>query len=209
MHFRMGEREDACALVIRYHYSRRPPANIQAVGTWHTDGGLWGDRGDVVAACFFSIPPTRWAESVWELSRLVRHPDCSIPLTGLIASTVRFASKKQECPGIFVSFADATQGHHGGIYQAASWNYDGKRDSRMDGLTVNGSFIPGRSCNSKWGTQSPTRLKEQHKDWEIIPHFDLGKHLYWRATNRIGRRVATSLGLSCFPYPKPAVGVFV
>jgi len=201
LYFRGGETEAACALVVRHHYSGRAPANIQWCGTWHETGGLFGDRGDAVAACFICIPPTRWSEPVYELSRLVRAPHVSAPLTGLISSTIKHAAKSGA--DLIVSFADFTQGHHGGIYQAASWRYAGKRDSRMDGLIINGVFYAGRSCNSRFGTRSPTKLREVLPGQSIEPHFDEGKHLYWKALTRGGEAKARRLGLNCKPYPKP------
>lgn len=202
LHFRGGETAEACELVIRHHYSRRAPANVQWVGTWHEDGGLFGDRGDAVAACFICIPPTRWSEPVFELARLVRAPHVTAPLSGLIAATVKHAAR--DGADLIVSFADATQGHHGGIYQAASWAYAGQRAARMDGLTIGGKFYAGRSCNSRWGTQSPDKLREIMRGQTIEPHYDLGKHLYWKAANRRGAAKAVRLGLTSNPYPKPA-----
>lgn len=198
-HFRVGEIDAANELVKRFHYSRRTPANVQCVGTWHTDGGLFGDRGEAVAACFFSLPPTRWSEEVWELSRLVRNDAVREPLSGLIASTCQHIHRGKRID-LLVSFADRTQGHHGGIYQAASWRYAGCRERRMDGVIVNGQFVPGRSANSAWGTQSPERLAARGIIAE--PHYDEGKHLYWRALSRLGRNKAARLGLFANNYPK-------
>ena len=199
MHYRDGCLDEARDLVTRYHYSHRVPGNIQGCYTMHEDGGLFGDFGPAVAALFFSIPPTRWSEDVWELSRLVRddHPR---PLTQLIS----FACKAAKTAGgdLLVSFADWTQEHHGGIYQAASWHYAGKRGRRVDGCIVDGQFIPGRSCNSRWGTRSPTKLA-QKLGRPVSPHYDEGKHLYWRALTKAGKRKATRLGLDDFVYPKP------
>lgn len=201
LHFRVGAYGEAVELVKRHHYSRRAPSNVQFVGTLHDNGGLFGDYGPVVAACFLSIPPTRWAEDVLELSRLVRD-DKPRPLTSLISQTCRFAAKNGA--DLIVSFADKTQGHHGGIYQAASWNYDGARERRMDGIIVDGIFIPGRSANSRWGTQSPQKLSALLRK-PVAPHFDEGKHLYWRALSKSGERKAMRLGLRCNVYPKPAL----
>lgn len=200
--FRVGMTDEANALVVAHHYSRRPPANVQCVGTWHEQGGLFGDYGEAVAACFFSIPPTRWSEDLLELTRLVRRPDVMVPLTGLISATCRHVAKSRDFD-LLVSFADKTQGHHGGIYQAASWHYAGARDRRMDGVLINGTFYPGRTCNSLWGTRSPTRLLARWPDKQIEPHFDEGKHLYWRALTKEGKRKAERLGLKVLPYPKP------
>ena len=202
--FRVGEQEDAADLVKRHHYSRRPAGAAQVVGTWHKPGGLFGDRGEAVAACVFSIPPTRWSEEVWELSRLVRSAGVDLPpLSGLISATVRFIAKRK-LADLLVSFADKTQGHHGGVYQAASWNYAGARYRRMDGVVINGTFYAGRSCNSRWGTQSPEKLRALMPGQVIEPHFDEGKHLYWRALTKEGTRRAARLGLGAIPYTKPA-----
>lgn len=206
IHFHDNRYDDACELVVRYHYSKRVPSNVQYVGTWHIDGGLFGGSGEAVAACFLSIPPTRWSENVLELSRLVRRDDATIQITGLIAQTARFAASRGA--DLLVSFADETHGHHGGVYQAASWNYDGRRDCRMGGIVMDGQFIPGRSCNSRFGTRSPTKLASMFPDRMVAPHYDLGKHLYWRALNKEGRRKAERIGLHKIAYPKPKRPVY-
>lgn len=201
LHFRTGQMDEAVALVKMFHYSHRAPANIQLVGTFHAPGGLFGDFGPAVAAVFFSIPPTRWSEDVLELSRLVRHDDCRVPLTRLISMACRYL--RADGIDLLVSFADASAGHHGGIYQACSWAYDGQRSRRMDGLMINGQFIPGRTCNSIYGTRSPDKLRHAKPGWKIEPHYDIGKHLYWRALSRSGEAKAARLGLKRMPYPKP------
>jgi hypothetical protein len=200
--FRIGAHDEAAELVKRWHYSKRPPANVQCVGTWHQNGGLFGDYGPAIAACFFSIPPTRWSETVLELSRLVRAEGVALPpLTGLISLMVRHIAQKK-LGDLLVSFADKTAHHHGGIYQASSWNYHGARERRMDGVIIAGKFHAGRSCNSVWGTQSP-RLLSEKLGVEVLPHFDDGKHLYWRALNKEGRKKALRLKLENIAYPKP------
>ncbi len=204
LHFAIGVDDQAIDLVCRYHYSGRAPGNVQAIGTLHLPGGLFGDFGEAVAACFFSIPPTRWSEDVLELSRLVRHPDHEVPLTGLIAKTCDHI-RRRRLGDLLVSFADWTQKHHGGVYQASSWRYGGIRDRAVDGVMIDGNFWPGRSCNSKWGTRSPEKLTKI-LGREVLPHFDEGKHLYWRAINRAGTAKAARLELQSLPYPKPGAG---
>jgi hypothetical protein len=201
-YFRINERDAAEALVKAHHYSRRWPANVQVVGTWHEAGGLFGDRGECVAACAFSIPPTRWSVELWELCRLVRAPHVREPLTGLIGATCDHI-RRRKLMELLVSFADATQKHHGGIYQAASWQYAGQRESSMDGVIIDGTFKPGRSCNSTWGTRSPDKLRALMPGRVIEPHYDEGKHLYWRALSKAGRKKAATLGLAQMAYPKP------
>lgn len=199
--FNLGKLDEARRLVCDFHYSRRMPSNIQVCATWHAPGGLFGDCGDAMAACIFSIPPTRWSEPVLELSRLVRDEGMGGGLTPLIS----WAAKRAKASGahLLVSFADWTQQHHGGIYQAASWNYDGVRAPRMDGVKIDGVFYSGRTCNHMFGTQSPKKMSDILPTRTVEPSIDAGKHLYWRALTREGKRRAAALGLESNPYPKP------
>lgn len=201
-HFRIGDFDAAATLVEEFHYSRRMAGNVQLVGTWHDDGGLFGDYGPALAAVVFSVPPTRWSEAVWELSRLVRRDDVNVSLSKLISQATSFI-KRSAMTDLLVSFADFTQGHHGGIYQACSWNFDGRRNRSNDGCMINGTFVPGRSLNSKYGTRSPEKLRILLPGETIEPHFDEGKFLYWRALNRRGEKQALRIGLDKKPYPKP------
>lgn len=199
--FTGAEPDEVWPLVKAHHYSRRMPANIQHCYAVRSGGGLFGDFGPVLAAIVFSLPPTRWKEEVLELSRLVRQPGFSAPLSKLIS----FACSRLRINGwpLAVSFADQTQGHHGGIYQAAGWAYDGQRDRAMDGLLIDGIFKPGRSCNSAYGTRSPDKLRQLLPAAVIEPHFDEGKHLYWKQLTVAGRSKARRLGLKSEAYPKP------
>lgn len=201
LHYHSGFSDEAESLVLEYHYSRRIPSNVQEVFTAHEDGGLFGWRGRCVAACFFTIPAARWKEPLFELARLVRAEDVRVNLSHFVAwATKQMKHRKYD---LLVSFADSTHGHHGGIYQACGWNFHGKRDRRMDGLVVNGQFLAGRSCNHDFGTQSPDKLRMEHPSWDVEPHFDDGKYLYWKALNKTGSEKANRLGLERNPYPKP------
>jgi hypothetical protein len=191
---------DAQELVERFHYSQRWPSNVQLVMTAHEEGGLFGTRGRAVAAVVYSIPPTRWSVPVYELARLVRRDDAPVSLSALIAASVR-AIRKRQAADLLVSFADVQQGHHGGVYQASGWFYAGMRQPAMEGVVVDGVFVPGRSANSKWGTRSPDKLAA--RGVTALPKHDEGKHLYWRAVTQQGRTAAANIGLEVRPYPKP------
>ena len=196
--FAMNMLDEAASLVRQFHYSKRPAANVQAVGTWHMPDGLLGLPGTCIAACCFSIPPTRWTEEVIELSRLVRTPDSAPPLTQLIRLTLARLPQQFD---LAVSFADKTQGHVGYVYQAAGWKYSGARERCMDGVVIEGKFYAGRSCNSTWGTRSPSKLAALLRV-AVEPHYDEGKHLYWKAVRASGAAKAERLGLQSLAYPK-------
>ena len=199
LHYWFGETEEAQWLVEKFHYSKRWPSNVQFIVTAHLDGGLFGNKGEAVGAVVYSIPPTRWSVPVLELSRLVRADSARFQLSALVGMSVRRLRRSGDV-NILVSFADWTQGHHGGIYQACGWKYNGQRDRAMDGLVIDGEFVPGRGANNRFGTRSPALLKE--RGIEAEPHWDEGKHLYWLAWGE-GLKTAADVGLKSVPYPKP------
>lgn len=110
-----------------WHYSKSvPAAKSVRIGVW------WADefRGSIV----FSIGANRNQAKLFgmkdvevcELARvaLTDHPEFQV--TQALACAIRLL--KRRCPGlkVVVSFADTTEGHHGGIYQAGNWIYTGK-----------------------------------------------------------------------------------
>jgi hypothetical protein len=193
--FRLGETADARDLIARFHYTRRVKSGGRMIGTFHRV-----DRNDeCVAACIFHEPPSIWRERVLDLHRLVRRPRHKVPLSRLVAWTCR-AIAKAGIADLLVSYADSTQGHHGGIYQACGWNYHGKRPAKLDGyISRSGTFIPARTATRRLGCNRRYELaKRGYK-----PHFDKGKHLYWRALTPAGEAKAQRLGLLNRPYPKP------
>ena len=162
-HFCTGERKPARQLVLDYHYSGRCHNNPVMVGSLHLDGGLFGDKGEIVAACIFGLSNNNtWAVkkvNVIELVRLVRKEGIKAPLSWLISKTIK-ALKHKGGYDIAISYADATQEHHGGIYQACSWNYHTYREPGEDGLIIDGEFVPRRSVSTRFGTYSKGKLSE-------------------------------------------------
>lgn len=199
LHFWFGESAEAMTLVERYHYSHRWPSAVQYVLTAHLPGGLFGTKGEPVAAVVFGIPGTRWGDDVLELSRMVRIDGIRLPLTALVAAACR-KIRKEDHWDLLVSFADARL-HHGGVYQACGWSYHGLRKPATEGISVDGVFVPGRSANNRYGTRSADRLRERGIDAELV--WDEGKHLYWKALMPSGVAKAHRLELKRMPYPKP------
>lgn len=203
LHFWHDEPRFAQELVERFHYSRRWPSNVQSVTVAHVSGGLFGNKGDAVGAVVFTIPGTRWRVPVWELARLVRGEQ-PIALSALVAAGVRRCRKQGA--HLLVSFADRTHGHHGGIYQACGWAYNGLRKQRIEGVILGGEYIPQRNCRHKFGSSLSTvaviERESKRLGLEFVPKFDEGKHLYWLALTPTGAKWARSLQLAQMPYPK-------
>lgn len=199
----LDQADEAAELVKSYHYSHRVPSNVQVVATAHEAGGLFGDLGEAVAACFVSIPGSGHYKvngepvPTLELTRLVRHPDLSVNLSGLISWTLRWVWRLKK-GDLVVSYADKAEGHHGGIYQAASWCYDGFRNPVAEGVILDGEhFIPNRTAYSR------KEVEKKYKGYEVTVKKTEGKYCYWKALSRSGVAKAKCIGLESHPYPRP------
>lgn len=195
-------KEMARLLVEQHHYSGVLPVGTMAAGIFFTNDG------PLAACCFGPAPARAWTKHpIRELNRLVRAPGIKDPniLTSLISKSVK--AFRREFPSILllVSYADALEGHHGGIYQAASWNYGGFRDSMKVGVSVDEEFYHARTCNSRWNTSCIDDLRELMPDSAVEPVYDVGKFVYWKPLRRGGTQLAEELGLKVLPYPKPSV----
>ncbi|UOK65340.1 hypothetical protein MT997_13935 [Paenibacillus sp. OVF10] len=100
---------------------------------------------------------------------------------------------------LIVSYADVEQKHHGGIYQATNWIYEGKTDGEHY-FIIRGKKTHPKSIHSKYGTGS------QRIDWirnNLDANAELyrteGKHKYLMPLNKKMRRKILPLHK---PYPK-------
>lgn len=196
-----GLTKEVGSLLAKWHYSKCYHIGSKGVGILrhntqivgicalaHTISSKWGQ------ATGLSIP-------ILELSRLVGSPEYHTPLTPLISFTLRESYKKSGV-ALYCSYADMTHGHHGGVYQAGSWNYSGVRAPKQDGYLIEGRMVSNRAASAKFGTASRVKLIEA--GMTIEPHYDNGKLFYWRALTKAAAKAATDLGWSRVPYPKPS-----
>ena len=220
-YFHTGERQTARELVLKYHYSGRCHENPILVGSLHFGGGgLYGDKGELVATCIFSQSNNNtWSlkkVNLIELVRLCRKEDVQVPLSWLVSRTVKEVKRLRRFD-IAISYADATQDHHGGIYQACSWNFHTYRQPKEDGLVIDGTFVPKRTVSTRYGTYRRDKLGEMFdevkqetlfgteiKNIEWGSHVDKGKYMYWIPLNKTGKKIAKRvLNFETNEYPKP------
>ena len=200
-YYHVGNKDEAAYLVQKYHYSRKCPKNILSI-TVTESGGLFGDAGKPIAAIVYRLPGSTWKEEVLELARLVRTDDTDIELTRLISYSLAVL-KQQERYDLLISYADKTHRHHGGIYQAASWNYSGFVNAyKGNFVKIGDDVIHTRTISSALGTRSMGVIREHFSDFEVDDVTEKGKYLYWKPLNRKGTQKARRLGLERLPYPK-------
>lgn len=113
------------------HYAGRKPQITIAFG--------WYENDNLVAVCSFEKPATprlcegicgkEFADSVYELNRLVRIEELNCYLSEFVAGCLRRLKKND---WIIVSYADSGMCHHGYVYQACNFIYTGHTKQRTD-----------------------------------------------------------------------------
>ena len=121
--------KEAQDLVKQYHYARGGSNTAVYVH------GLYRACDDVLMGIVWWLPPTRVAcESVnkenWKkvlsLTRMVMTPDAPKNACSFLLSKSVKAIKKEGRFVSLVTYADEAQGHKGGVYKAANWQYVGR-----------------------------------------------------------------------------------
>jgi hypothetical protein len=109
----------------KWHYTGKIPVyKLLNVGVWEngtfTGVVIFGLGASAVMHKQFGVSNTEACELV--RVALSAH---ETPVSRILSIALKFLRRK--CPGIkvVVSFADPSQGHHGGIYQATNWFYTG------------------------------------------------------------------------------------
>lgn len=111
--------------VEHWHYSRRMPMPpIVRVGAW--EGGvfigcvLFARGANMNIGAPYKLATTEVAELV--RVALTKHV---APVSRVLSIAVRFLVAHSPGLRLLVSYADPAEGHHGGIYQACGWTYEG------------------------------------------------------------------------------------
>jgi hypothetical protein len=117
MEFIQTNKKEVRDLLDKYHYIGSQCADPCFVFSWIHDGVPF-------AAALFAPPAAfAWGKNALELVRLVRSEEAGPPLTKFLSQCVHAIRTTRY--NLLVSYADPSVGHHGGIYQAASWIYVG------------------------------------------------------------------------------------
>ncbi len=186
----------------KWHYSRRVPVfKCVRVGVWEglprrfVGVVMFGQGATPELGRPYGLSRTQ----VCELTRVALSTHKS-PVSRIVAIALRFL--KRQCPRLqlVVSFADAAQGHHGGIYQAGGWIYAG--GATTHGYCVNGETVHPKTLHSRYGKGGQSipwlRANVDPKAERVVAGF---KHRYLMPLNDQIRARIEPLRK---PYPKRA-----
>jgi hypothetical protein len=179
-----------------WHYSKCiPVGKLVKVGAWEDEkyiGCVIFGRGATPNLC---RPYGLQQDECVELVRiaLTKH---KTPVSKIAAFAIRWLKKLNPKLRLIVSFADQSQGHYGGIYQAGNWIYGGV-GSPATFYIINNKMTHPRSIGAKGLVQNLNGAKKLDPNAKAVnvP----GKHRYLMPLDdEIKKRV---LPLSK-PYPK-------
>jgi hypothetical protein len=182
-----------------WHYSGCLPAGkLVKVGAW--------ESGKFIGVVLFGRGANNRMASAYQLGQdeacelvriaLTKHQS---PVSRIAAQAMRFLKKQSDGLRLIVSYADPKQGHHGGIYQAGNWTYQGRSQAQRE-LLINGVFTHKRSAHAKYGTASPekiTAMSGKKVEWAPVEW----KHVYLMPLDADMRARILPLAK---PYPKRA-----
>ena len=139
---------------LNWHYSKAVPVGkLVKVGAW--EGGrfvgvvlfAYGANGNI------SKPYGLQQIECCELVRIALR-DHTTPVSKIMALAIKMLSKQSPGIRLIVSYADTGQGHHGGIYQATNWIYEGYFGGESS-VIINGKLMHRRQAYSLYGTTRP------------------------------------------------------
>jgi len=143
--------------VEHWHYSRKMPVGkIVKIGAWE-DGTYIGcvlfSRG---ANAHIGRPYNLRQTEVCELTRIALTSHRS-PVSKIGSIAIKMLRAQSSGIRLIVSYADPSEGHHGGVYQAMGWVYTG-HTSGTHMLEINGKRLHKREANARYGTNDSTIL---------------------------------------------------
>ena len=182
-----------------WHYSKcLPVGKLVKIGVWENDkfiGVVIFGRG---ANKSLGAPYGCSQTESCELVRIALDKHIT-EVSRIIMIAIKFLKKNNPNIRLIVSFADTSQNHHGGIYQATNWIYDGLTNS-ADEYIYNGKRWHGRAFRKSYGSH----LNYINNGLKIVK--GARKHRYLMPLDKEMRKQIIKLAK---PYPKKSCPIGV
>lgn len=119
----------------------------------------------------------------------------------IIKMAMLFLKRNSPSLRLIVSFADPSEGHHGGIYQAGNWIYTGRRPPTTEFIAPDGKQWHGRMVSKDGRIKVQGKYRACWKTSQCKPVEKQGKHRYLMPLDNEMRKQILPLSK---PYPKRA-----
>jgi hypothetical protein len=201
LHIDWATHEAAKFCCENWHYSKvLPVGKLVKVGAWENGkfiGVVLFGRG---ANHNMSKPYGLGQDQCVELVRVALNKH-STPVSKIMMLAIKFLQKSNSGIRLIVSYADLDVGHHGGIYQATNWIYEGIFNAgARQGFLINGRVRHNKSVHSM-GVKQTIEAVRHHIDPNAKEVFTKGKHKYLMPLDADMRARIMPLAK---PYPKRA-----
>jgi hypothetical protein len=193
--------EAAKYAVETWHYSRvLPVPPLVKVGVWERNvfiGVVIFSRGATPSLVKpFGLQQTEGCE----LTRIAMTKH-NAPVSRVVKLAIQFLKRNSPELRLIVSFADPSEGHHGGVYQAGNWIYSGQSAKSVEYIGPDGKRWHARMVKKQgWTTVQGKRRKTLTPD-QCTPVEKPGKHRYLMPLDADMRARIMPLAK---PYPKRA-----
>jgi len=170
--------EAAKYAVENWHYSRvLPVPPLVKIGAWEYEkfiGAVIFSRG---ASPTLLNPFGLTQVEGCELTRIALTKHIS-PVSRVVRLAIKFLKLNSPELRLIVSFADPSEGHYGGIYQAGNWLYSGQSPPSIEYIGPDGKrWHPRMVTKQGWTTVQGKRRKTLTPD-QCTPINKPGKHRY-------------------------------
>jgi hypothetical protein len=185
-------RDAALMAVSRWHYSKcLPTARSVKFGVWEQEKFIgvviFGDGVSPSLGTGYGLEQ----REVSELTR-VALGDHQATVSKILSVTVRFLRKENPGLKLLVSYADPDRSHHGGIYQASNWIYQGQR------------AIVQTWFRGKWRNDTTVQRAVSGQRDKFMHRKTQGKHKYVLALCR-DKALLAEIEKRREPYPKRVI----
>lgn len=183
---------------VNWHYSAcLPVGKLVKIGAWENGkfiGVVVFGRG---ATPNLGRPYNLNQKQCVELVRiaLTKH---NSPVSRIASLAIKFLRRSNPKLKLIVSFADQSQGHHGGIYQAGNWIYSGQGNPAKFYM-IRGKLTHPRSIGAKGFVQNIHGARKIDPNATVVDV--AGKHRYLMPLDPDTRKRILPLSK---PYPKRA-----
>ena len=180
--------------VENWHYSGKLPSTLQKVfkiGAWENDvfvGCVVFGHG---ANPSIGKPYGLTTFEVCELTRIALKKGHTAPVSRIVRIAMKLLKQQNQRLQLIVSYADTGQGHHGGVYQAGGWIYEGISKG-VPSLMYNGR---------KWHAKALVTSHPNYDRKKAIKVDATDKHKYLMPLDEAMKRKVEPLRK---PYPKRA-----
>ena len=191
--------EAAKYAVENWHYSRvLPVPPLVKIGVWEYEkfiGAVIFSRG----ANNNLLKPFGLSQvEGCELTRVALTKHTS-PVSRVVRLAIEFLKRNSPGLRLIVSFADPSEGHHGGIYQAGNWIYTGRQPETVEYIAPDGRQWHGRMVSKDGKIKVQGKYRSCWRTNQCTPVTKPGKHRYLMPLDDEMRARIAPLAK---PYPK-------